>query len=129
MRNVIIATIVAFGLVACGDYAGDSSYSEYNDNSGQDLSTNYGEGTVITCTDANCSVVEDNSDNSDNSKNDDQNDSFTGDAGDAGSYVVGDYPGPNVSQSLCNSLGFFYCTISNTCNNVPRNGSGGTCNR
>lgn len=92
--------ILAFSLNACvPDISGDVDNSIDN-------SIVYGEGTVLNCTDANCSVAVD------------QTDPSEGDA------VVGVYSA-DYNRVECTSAGFFYCTIEDVCLDQPI--STGTC--
>jgi len=138
MRKFVMS-LVALGfltapmlmLQGCGNLAtGDTVNSVANDNSGQDNSVynNYPDGTVLTCTDANCTIstTDDNSDNSVISS--DEN--GTVDEGDAqeaiasGDTVVGVYS-DTYNQTECGAAGFFFCTIEQMCLNQPLNS--GTC--
>jgi len=116
MKKIILAALVAFGLVACGNITGDTA--NY-DQSGQDHSytftegdRDYGTGTVLFCNDANCSVEKSNSTSS----------SSDGDA------VVGEYD-DSYTPAECNAAGFFYCTIEDKCLNQRVDDSSSSCNK
>ena len=100
MRNITLAIVASFLLVACGDYTGDTTYETDN-------STSYGEGTVLICDNSTCVEAPPEYDNGD------------------GNATVGVYDA-DYNQVECNAAGFFYCTIENMCLNQPR--TSGSCN-
>ena len=112
MKKIILAALVAFGLVACGDLdTGDTTIMEssyvYTENN-----IDYGSGTVLFCNDANCSV---NASNSSSSASD-------------GDAVVGEYD-ENYTPSECKAAGFFYCSIEDKCLNQRVDDSSSSCSR
>ena len=114
MWKLSLATIVAFGMVGCGDIAGDTSNSyetmEYTyvfiDNG-----VEYGSGTVLHCDDSNCSV-----DGSVVGKGSDEE----------GDAVVGEYD-DSYTQAECNAAGFFYCTLEDKCLNQRVDDASSSC--
>ena len=126
MRKIVVS-FVALGFLAapmlmlqgCGNLdTGDTVNTAIVDNSGQDNSVynNYPDGTVLTCTDANCSLVSTETITNESDAIDSIND---------GNTVVGVYS-DEYTQTECSEAGFFYCTIDNLCLDQPV--SSGTCN-
>ena len=129
MKKTILAIMIAFGLVACGDITGDTTN---NDNSDQVIDNSYtfiegdrdyGSGTPLFCNDSNCSV-ERTTDNSDSSSG---SDSETSDEENIDA-VVGEYSA-GYNQTECQAAGFFYCTIDDICTNQRIDDSSSTCTR
>jgi len=127
MKKTILAIIIAFGLVACGDITGDTA--NY-DQSGQNNSytfiegdRDYGSGTPLFCNDSNCSV-ERTTDNSDSSTGSDgeTSDEVNIDA------IVGEFDA-GYNQTECQAAGFFYCTIDDICTNQRVDDSSSSCTR
>ena len=114
-------------LQGCGNLdTGDEIYSVVsNDNSGQDNSVynNYPDGTVLTCTDSNCSLSTTSSVSTDINGTVDTNEAI--DAINDGDTVVGVYS-DEYTQTECGEAGFFFCTIEDMCLDQPI--ASGTCN-
>ncbi len=116
--RVILSILAVFAIAGCdAEYTGRTTN---NDNSGQDHSysyvftegdRDYGTGTPLFCTDANCSVT-----NEDNSINKGEADA-----------IVGEYD-ENYTQAECNAAGFFYCTIQDKCLDQPVDDASSSCN-
>ena len=132
MRKIVMS-LVALGFLAapmlmlqgCGNLAtGDTVNSVSNDNSGQDNSVynNYPDGTVLTCTDSNCSLSTTSSVSTDINGSIDADEAI--DAINDGNTVVGVYS-DEYTQTECAEAGFFYCTIEDMCLNQPV--SSGSC--
>ena len=121
MKKIILAILIAFGLVACGDLdTGDSSYtSNTSDYHYTENNIDYGSGTVLQCNDANCSVMKDESGRTITNGDDEATD---------GDAVIGKYD-PSYTQSECQAAGFFYCTISDSCTNQRVDDSSSSCSR
>ena len=94
MKKLLITMITIFSLLmlsACIEVTGATA---------SDNSINYGEGTVLECTDANCTVSSDQSE------------------GAEGDAIIGVYDA-DYTQAECTAAGFFYCTIENVCMDTP----------
>ena len=108
MKKLLIMVMTTLSLLmlnACvPDISGDTIYS--TDSSVTDNSITYGEGTVLDCTESNCTVAVDQTE------------------GNVGDAVVGDYDA-DYAQTECTAAGFFYCEIDSVCTDTPA--ATGTC--
>jgi len=123
MIKLILATLFAFAMVACGNITGDTAnYDQSGQNNSYTFNEgdrDYGSGTVLVCDDANCSVMVDESGRTITSSDDEA---------EAGDAIVGDYDA-SYTQSECNAAGFFYCTIEDKCLNQRVDDSSSSCSR
>ncbi len=124
LLSAILFIVAILTINGCGLDTGDTTNNDY---SGQEYSysyvfsegdRDYGDGTVLYCNDANCSVSN-TDDNSDNSETDDNSDN-------SGDAVVGVYD-VNYNQVECNAAGFFYCTVDDVCMNLPVDDASSSC--
>jgi len=115
MKKYLFGAVLAAIIVGCGDYSsvGDT-VGDYvsNDYSGQDNSVNYEAGTVLVCTDANCSVA--GTPEADAAIQNDKE------------VTIGTYPGADADPATCNDAGFFWCSIEKKC--LPQRLDSGSCN-
>jgi len=97
MKTLMILAVIALTIAGCS-YQGDT---KNYDNSYTDNTVDYGSGTLLICTDSNCSVAPKGTDK-----------------GDA-DVEVGVYDA-DYTETECKAAGFPWCSIDNVCINAPR---------
>ena len=124
MRDLEIGVVAVAVLLfaGCANYTGDKSYSysyDYSSYVFTDNGVDYGSGTVLQCSDSECSVMRDDNGRVVTRDNSDNNDTM-------GDAVVGEY-NEDYTQTECEAAGFFYCTVQDTCLNQRVDDTSSSC--
>ena len=121
MIKVILTTLfVSILLVGCGDITGDTVHNDYtSEYIYTENNIDYGTGTVLQCSDSNCSVMKDESGRTITSGSSEDTE---------GDAVVGVYD-DTYTPAECKAAGFFYCSIEDKCLNQRVDDSSSSCSK
>ena len=119
----LLLSVAVFAMVGCGDLDTGDSSSVNNDYTSEYTYTenniDYGSGTVLQCSDSNCTILRDESGRTITNGDDEASE---------GDAVVGVYD-PSYTQAECQAAGFFYCSVSDSCLNQRVDDSSSSCSR